>query len=82
MGLAKSRGGAGIVFVVGLAGALWAASGYVGAFMRAANRIWDVDEGRPIWKTIPLRLGVTLLMLLLLAASAIAVVVTDRKSVV
>ena len=75
-GLAKSRGGAGIVFVVGLAGALWAASGYVGAFMRAANRIWDVDEGRPIWKTIPLRLVVTLLMLLLLAASAFAVVVT------
>ena len=75
-GLAKSRSGAGVVFVAGLAGALWSASGYVGAFMRAANRIWDVDEGRPIWKTIPLRLGVTLLMLLLLAASAVAVVVT------
>ena len=62
--------------MVGLAGAIWSASGYIGAFMRASNRIWDVEEGRPVWKTIPLRLGVTLLMLLLLAASAVAVVVT------
>jgi membrane protein len=57
-------------------GAIWAASGYVGAFMRAANRIWDVEEGRPLWKTIPLRLGITVLMLILLAASAVAVVIT------
>jgi membrane protein len=75
-GLTQSRGGAGILFVVGLAGALWAASGYVGGFMRASNAIWDVEEGRPIWKTVPLRLGVTVLMLVLLAVSAIAVVVT------
>ena len=72
-GLTKSRGGAGILFVVGLAGALWSASGYVGGFMRASNAIWDVEEGRPIWKTIPLRVGVTILMLVLLAASAVAV---------
>jgi membrane protein len=75
-GLTQSRGSAGILFVVGLAGAVWAASGYIGAFMRAANRIWDVEEGRPVWKTIPLRLAVTIVMLVLLAASAIAVVVT------
>jgi membrane protein len=55
---------------------LWSASGYVGGFMKAANRIWDVAEGRPIWWTLPLRLGVTLLLLLLLAASAVMVVVT------
>ncbi len=79
-GLTQSRGGAGILFVVGLAGAIWSASGYIGAFMRAANSIWDVEEGRPIWKTIPLRLGVTILMLILLAISAIAVVVTGPLS--
>jgi membrane protein len=75
-GLAHTRGGAGIVFAAGLVGALWSASGYVGGFMKAANRIWDVSEGRPIWWTLPLRLGVTVLLLLLLAASAVMVVVT------
>ena len=74
--LTQSKGGASLLFIVGLVGAIWAASGYVGAFMRAANRIWDVEEGRPLWKTIPLRLGITVLMLILLAASAIAVVIT------
>jgi membrane protein len=75
-GLAHTRSGAGIVFAVGLVGALWSASGYVGGFMKAANRIWDVPEGRPFWWTIPLRVGVTLLLLVLLAASAVMVVVT------
>src|SRR3954469_18409116 len=75
-GLAHGRGSAGLLFFVGIAGAVWAASGYVAAFMRAANVVWDVEEGRPIWKTLPLRVGVTLLSIVLLAASAIAVVVT------
>jgi membrane protein len=75
-GLAESQSSAGLLFVVGLAGALWAASGYVGAFMRASNAIYDVGEGRPIWKTIPLRLAITVTMLILLAASSIIVVVT------
>jgi membrane protein len=75
-GLTESRSPAGILFVVGLAGAIWAASGYIGAFIRASNVIWDVEEGRPIWRTIPLRLVVTVVMLALLAASAFAVVVT------
>ena len=75
-GLTQSKSGAGILFVVGLAGALWSASGYIGAFIRASNRIWDVEEGRPIWRILPLRLFITVLMLLLLAASAFAVVVT------
>jgi membrane protein len=74
--LEKSQGAAGILFVVGLVGALWAASGYIGAFMRAANVVWDVEEGRPVWKTIPLRLAVTLITVLLLAVSAVAVVLT------
>jgi membrane protein len=75
-GLTQSRGGAGILFAVGLAGALWSASGYIGAFIRASNAIWDVEEGRPIWRVVPLRLFVTIVMLILLAASAVAVVVT------
>jgi membrane protein len=75
-GLAESQSAAGLLFVVGLAGAIWAASGYVGAFMRASNSIYDVGEGRPVWKTIPLRLAITIAMVALLAVSAIMVVVT------
>ena len=46
----QNHGAAGVLFVVGIAAALWSASGYVGAFMRASNAIYDVEEGRPIWK--------------------------------
>jgi len=75
-GLTHGRSSAGLLFFVGLAGAVWAASGYVAAFMRAANVVWDVEEGRPITKTLPLRIAVTILAVVLLAASAIAVAVT------
>jgi membrane protein len=74
--LQESRGSAGLALIVGLAAALWSASAYIGAFIRAANVVWDVEEGRPIWKTLPLRLGLTLLMLVLLGITAIAVVLT------
>ncbi len=74
--LQKSGGAAGVLFFVGLAGALWSASGYVAAFMRASNAIYDVEEGRPIWKTLPVRVGVTLVLLVLLTISAIAVVLS------
>jgi membrane protein len=79
-GLQRSRGTAGVLFIVGIAGALWSASGYIAAFMRASNHIYDVDEGRPFWMTVPVRLAVTLVMVLLLAASAIAVVLTGGLS--
>jgi membrane protein len=72
----RSQGSAGILFVVGLGVAIWSASAYIGAFMRAANVVWDVEEARPIWKTIPLRLGVTVVALILVSISAVAVVVT------
>ncbi len=72
----SGKGTAGILFIVGLAGALWSASSYVAAFMRASNVVWDVEEGRPIWKTIPVRLGVTLVTVLLLTVSAVAVILT------
>jgi membrane protein len=44
--------------------------------MRASNAIYDVEEGRPIWKTLPVRVGVTVVMVVLLAISAVAVVLT------
>jgi membrane protein len=75
-GLEDSRGGAGLLAIVGIAGALWAASGYVAAFIRAANVVWEVEEGRPVWKTLPLRIGVTAVLIVLLAVSALIVVFT------
>jgi membrane protein len=74
--LRQDKGAAGILFVVGLAGALWSASGYVAAFMRASNSIYDIEEGRPIYKTLPVRLGTTIVLLLLLAITALAVALT------
>jgi membrane protein len=74
--LQSNHSAAGILAVVGLAAGLWSASGYVAAFMRASNVIYDVPEGRPAWKTIPIRLGVTLAMLVLLVISVVIVVVT------
>jgi membrane protein len=71
--LQGSRGSAGLVFVVGLLVAIWSASGYIAAFMRASNAIYDIEEGRPIWKTLPVRVGLTALLMLLTAVSAVAV---------
>jgi membrane protein len=72
----QSSGGAGLLFVVALAGAIWSASGYISAFMDASNAIYDTEEGRGFLKRLPLRLGVTVLMLVLLSVSAVAVVLT------
>jgi membrane protein len=74
--LQEGQGAAGILFVIGLGGALWAASGYVAAFMRASNAIYDVEEGRPIWKTLPTRVLTTIVLLLMLAAVAVGVTFT------
>jgi membrane protein len=74
--LITNKSGAGILLVVGLATALWSASSYVGAFMRASNSIYEIDEGRPFWKLRPTQLVVTLVMVLLVAVVGIAVVVT------
>jgi membrane protein len=72
----QQGGGAGVLFVVALAGAIWSASGYISAFMDASNAIYDIEEGRSIWKKLPLRVGITVVMLVLLAVSALAVVLT------
>jgi membrane protein len=74
--ITSQKGTAGIMGIVGLAGALWSASSYVGAFMRASNVIYETPEGRPIWKLRPLQMLVTLVMLILLVLVALALVLT------
>lgn len=67
---------AGVALVVGLAGALWGASGYVGAFGRALNRIYQVDEGRPVWKLRPIVLLITLGLVVMAAIVLVGLVVS------
>jgi membrane protein len=63
-----------VTFIVGVVGAVWSASGYVGAFGRAMNRIYNVREGRPIWKLRPTMLGVTLFTVILLVIGLLVLV--------
>ena len=74
--LQKNQGAAGIAFAIGLGAALWSASGYVAAFMRASNAIYEVEEGRPIWKSLPTRVGTPRVLLVLLALTAVGVVLS------
>ncbi|HEX6670558.1 MAG TPA: YihY/virulence factor BrkB family protein, partial [Gemmatimonadales bacterium] len=74
--ITSNRGTAGVMFFVGLALSLWSASGYVGAFSRAQNVIYEAPEGRPFWKLRPLQMLVTLVVVLLLAAVALSLVLT------
>ena len=69
-------GAAGFALVFGLLGALWSASGYVGAFGRAMNTIYEVDEGRPFWKLRPLNLAITLVTVVLAALVLLGLVVS------
>jgi membrane protein len=69
---------AGIAAIVGLAVATWSASGYVNAFMMASNAIYDVPEGRPLWKRLPIRIGVTAATGVLLVLSVLIVVLSGR----
>ncbi|MEU2198768.1 YihY/virulence factor BrkB family protein [Isoptericola sp. NPDC019482] len=68
--------GAGIALVVGLVLALWSASGYVGAFGRAMNRIYDVEEGRPVWKLRPAMFAVALVVLIIAAVVVASLVLS------
>jgi len=74
--VASDRGAAGTAFVLGLALALWSASGYVGAFIRASNVIYETREGRPFWKLRPLQIAVTLTMVLLGVMLVVGLVLT------
>ncbi|MET9426573.1 YihY/virulence factor BrkB family protein [Streptomyces sp. NPDC003036] len=74
--LQSSQGKAGLALIIGIAVALWSASGYIAAFMRASNAVYDIGEGRPVWKTLPTRLAITLVVIVLLAAMAVGVIFT------
>ncbi|MFG3496646.1 YihY/virulence factor BrkB family protein [Streptomyces sp. NPDC047886] len=74
--LQGSGGASGVVAIVGLVAALWSASGYVAAFIRTSNAVYDLPEGRPVWKVTPLRIGLTLVLMVMLALSAVIVVFT------
>jgi len=73
--IANSQG-AGLGLVLGLLGALWSASGYVGAFGRAMNTIYEIDEGRPFWKLRPLTILVTLVAIVLVACVLVMLIVS------
>ncbi|NUR86005.1 MAG: YihY/virulence factor BrkB family protein [Nonomuraea sp.] len=72
----QNAASAGLVAIIGLLIALWSASGYIAAFIRAGNAIYDIDEGRPFWKVTPLRIGLTVLATVLLALGAVSVTLT------
>ncbi len=74
----SNQSAAGFAAVIGIVLAFWSASGYVAAFMRASNAVYDVPEGRPIWKTLPIRVGVTAVVGVMLVASAVILVVSGK----
>ncbi|MFL6006670.1 MAG: YihY/virulence factor BrkB family protein, partial [Gaiellaceae bacterium] len=74
--ITSSESRAGLGLIVGLGGALWTASGYVGAFMRASNSIYEIEEGRPFYKLRPLQILVTLVLELMLAIVVVALIVS------
>jgi membrane protein len=74
--ITENSGTAGLALILGLAAALWSASGYTGAFMRASNIIYETPEGRPFWKLRPLQLLVTLAMIVLMTLLAVSLVLT------
>ncbi|GIG92701.1 YihY/virulence factor BrkB family protein [Plantactinospora endophytica] len=75
-----SAGAASLVAVLGILGAFWTASGYIGAFTRAANAIYDVPEGRPLTRTLLLRVGLTALVGLLVLIGLVLLVFSGRLS--
>ncbi|MFI6102482.1 YihY/virulence factor BrkB family protein [Lentzea sp. NPDC051213] len=74
--LQRGQSAAGLLGIIGLVTAFWTASGYLGAFIRACNAIYDVKEDRPFWKTVPLQLGLTLGSVVLVALTLGALVLT------
>jgi membrane protein len=74
--ISSNRSGALLGLIFGIAAALWTASGYVGAFMRASNAIYEREEGRPFWILRPLQILVTLILVLMAALVVLSLVVT------
>ncbi|MGW2782331.1 YihY/virulence factor BrkB family protein [Streptomyces populi] len=74
--LQNNAGLGSVAAIVGVLLAVWSASGYVAAFMRAANAVYDMPEGRPAWKILPVRVGLTVVLMVLALVSAVIVVFT------
>jgi membrane protein len=74
--IVRDQGAAGFALVLGIAVALWSASGYVGAFIRASNVIYETSEGRSFWKLRPLQIAITLTMIVMMALLAVGLVLT------
>ncbi|MFF4362097.1 YihY/virulence factor BrkB family protein [Streptomyces sp. NPDC001604] len=74
--LQNNSGTGSVMALVGIVLAVWSASGYVAAFIRAANAVYDMPEGRPVWKVLPVRVGVTVVLMVLAVMSALIVVFT------
>jgi membrane protein len=72
----SSSSAAGFTLILGLLTALWSASGYVGAFGRAMNRVYETDEGRPFLKLRGTMLGVTVVNLLIVVVLAAMLVLS------
>ena len=71
-----SSPGAGLALVIGILAALWSASGYVGAFGRAMNRVYEIEEGRPVWKLRPTMLAMTVVAVALAAVALLILIVS------
>ena len=74
--ITSNRETAGLLLIISLAAALWSASGYIGAFTRASNIVYETPEGRPFWKLRPLQILVTLAMVIMLALVALSLTLT------
>jgi membrane protein len=72
----QNQSAAGVLLAVSVGAALWTASAWVGAFMRASNTIYEIEEGRSFWKRRPMQILITLGMVLFLTVLLVAVVVT------
>jgi membrane protein len=71
----ENSGTASVALIAGLVAALWSASGYVGAFTRASNVIYSVQEDRPIWKRRPIELLITVVLVIVLTVVLLGLVV-------
>ena len=71
--LQGAGGASGVAFVIGLATAIWASSGYVSGFMDASNAVYDVEEGRGLTKKLPVRVGLTIVLMILAGLIAFSV---------
>ncbi|MEV1145855.1 YihY/virulence factor BrkB family protein [Micromonospora sp. NPDC049799] len=75
-GVVEQQSGSGVLLSFGLLGALWSASGFIGAFTRASNAIYGVEEGRPVWRLRPMQIGLAAVSMLLLAVVAVGLIVS------